>query len=391
MVADLPDALDPSGWGNATTFPARPPSITMALKFTLAPLASIQITSIVTDEVDHFTPSPSPLVGKAPGLIGGAVPLPEPRCGASHELKMDRLCCGALGLSLGISAVPADGVGGQGRKPRELLFDAGPLGDLWARNASNMGYDAGKVEHVHLSHWHRDHSAGLEDAVRMIAERKKEADGQVVVDLHPDVVVYRGMKTPKGVVSMEANPTVGTLEEAGAKVELNGDAHLVLDGTFLVSGQIPRVTEYEGGIQGGVRLNEDGEWVEDELIMDERMVVCLLKDKGLVIFTGCSHAGVINVCLHAKEIFPDTPIYCVVGGYHLADATPERLGSSLEDLMKLEPMLCMPGHCTGWRFKFMIEKEMPGQMVPLVAGGKQYQAVPELKANSDIDHIKGNE
>lgn len=92
--------------------------------------------------------------------------------------------------------------------------------------------------------------------------------------------------------------------------------------------------------------------------------------KGLVVFTGCSHAGVINVSQHAKELGVGNQLYCVVGGYHLADADEEKIERSIEDLKALDPKILMPGHCTGWRFKYVINREMPSRMVPSFAGTK---------------------
>ena len=91
-------------------------------------------------------------------------------------------------------------------------------------------------------------------------------------------------------------------------------------------------------------------------------------DKGLVVFTGCSHAGVVNVARHAKELGNGAPLYSIVGGYHLADADPEKLKNSINDLKALEPKLLMPGHCTGWKFKYLIYQELRSRMVPIFAG-----------------------
>lgn len=90
--------------------------------------------------------------------------------------------------------------------------------------------------------------------------------------------------------------------------------------------------------------------------------------KGLVVFTGCSHAGVINVCKYALNLGSGVPLYGVVGGFHLADNNPDKLKLSLEDLKKLEPKVLMPGHCTGFKFKFMIEQSMPAVIAPSYSG-----------------------
>lgn len=94
--------------------------------------------------------------------------------------------------------------------------------------------------------------------------------------------------------------------------------------------------------------------------------------KGLVIFTGCSHAGVVNVCKHARELFPDIPLYAVVGGYHLAGHNEDRISATVEDLQSdhLNPVLLLPAHCTGWRAKNALENAFPSRVLPCSVGNK---------------------
>lgn len=117
-------------------------------------------------------------------------------------------------------------------------------------------------------------------AVKMINKAKGQGEPPVVTDLHPDRPYFRGMRTEMGPISMEADPTFDELVEAGAVLDKNGSNHTVLDNTFLVSGEIPRTTGYETGVRGGVRFDEvTGTWFNDELIKDERLVMCNLKGR----------------------------------------------------------------------------------------------------------------
>lgn len=258
-----------------------------------------------------------------------------------------------------------------------MLFDTGPEESAWSRNATRLRADIAAIEHVHLSHWHRDHSGGMLEALRMIRASKLKgtlpasSDAVVVVDVHPDRPEYRGMLTPTGaIVSLEADPTFAEIEAAGGTLRKESSPHTILDDFFLVSGAIPRRTAYETGIRGALRfVRSTDEWISDESIQDERMVICHLRGKGLVVFTGCSHAGVINVCRHALELGGgQVPLYGVVGGFHLADNRPDKLSASLADLKALGPQVLMPGHCTGWKFKFMLEQAMPAVLAPSFCG-----------------------
>lgn len=89
-------------------------------------------------------------------------------------------------------------------------------------------------------------------------------------------------------------------------------------------------------------------------------------------FTGCSHAGVINASKYASFLGggDNTPLYAVMGGYHLADAESDHIQATAEAFKELGTQVLLAGHCTGWRAKFQIEKEMPGSLVPSFVGSR---------------------
>ena len=99
--------------------------------------------------------------------------------------------------------------------------------------------------------------------------------------------------------------------------------------------------------------------------------------KGIVVFTGCSHAGVVNTSRYASKLVnnnddkdqSNVPIHAIVGGYHLATASDvKNIDETVSDLKTLDPAIMMAGHCTGWRAKFCIERAMPGSLVPCAVG-----------------------
>lgn len=240
-------------------------------------------------------------------------------------------------------------------------------------------------------------------AIQMIKEaktKKGSSSDDLVVDLHPSRPDYRGIRMPSEIVSLEADPTFEEIEQAGAKVEKHSEAHTVLDNMFLISGEIPRETEYETGLKFGVRFHKDsGKWESDELINDERFLACNIKGllsfstgigcgscalpwnllaaanltisagKGIVVISGCSHAGIVNATRHAVDLVgKGNPVYAVFGGYHLSMSEKAHLDATVQDLKLLDPKVLLPGHCSGWRVKFEIEKEMPGRLVPSSVG-----------------------
>ncbi|GLA70810.1 hypothetical protein AtubIFM55763_000984 [Aspergillus tubingensis] len=331
----------------------------------LTEIEELEIHVIVNDELDPISPSPNPAVKAASRFMG--IPLTPlksgtQRGGATMEMRMDNSCCAAHGISLLLVAT-------KGSQKHYLLFDAGPEGEVWERNSRRLRTEVGKIEHITLSHYHRDHSGGLTTAIELI-KLNDPGSKRVVVDVHPDRPAFRGVQADQP-ISLEADPSFEELETAGATLLKSDKPHTVLDDFFLVSGEIPRKTSYEDGIHGGLRFNDStAQWEEDTLIMEERYVMCNLKDKGLVVFTGCGHAGIVNTCRDAARLGNGSPLYCVVGGYHLADADDAKLDATMDDLKKLDPKVLLAGHCTGWRFKCHIAKDMPNCLVPCFSGSR---------------------
>ncbi|KAF9892814.1 hypothetical protein FE257_000403 [Aspergillus nanangensis] len=337
----------------------------------LVEIDSLEALIIIDNELDPISPA-APDTVQVSGLLNTIAAtsqhVPKDRGGAIKELQMEDICCSAHGLSILITATKGD-------QKHSILFDAGPEADAWERNVQRLRPNLASVEVVQLSHWHRDHSGGLARAIQMITEAKK-ATGQTTstlqVDLHPDRPEYRGIGFAGNVISLQADPTFEELTSAGGTVDLHDEAHTVLDDFFLVSGEIPRKTPYELGAKGALRYDPHVEdWYSDELIKDERFLMCNLKDKGIVVFTGCSHAGVVNCARHAVGLLGGSvPLHAVVGGFHLAPAEPSQVESTVRDLKKLDPAVLLPGHCSGWRAKFAIENSMPGTLVPCTVGVK---------------------
>ena len=145
------------------------------------------------------------------------------------------------------------------------------------------------IERVILSHWHNDHSGGLLAFLRyrnnkLRASQITEQDGDIVgtshgaglrtpivVDLHPDRPIARGIAPPpthdKVIARLPADPTFEEIEGENAVVETHMDGHFVAGDTVYVSGEIPREVPFEQGLPGGMRWVEEGEgeakWISE--------------------------------------------------------------------------------------------------------------------------------
>jgi 7,8-dihydropterin-6-yl-methyl-4-(beta-D-ribofuranosyl)aminobenzene 5'-phosphate synthase len=275
------------------------------------------------------------------------------------------MCCAAHGLSCLITLR-------QGAGKRTLLFDSGPEDAVFERNVSRLGVDLGPVEAIVLSHGHFDHGGAMLRALQIIRDRN--GGRAVPYYAHPDMFRTRATKMPNGSMRLlEDVPSVETLAAYGAEVVNTTEPQLLLDGLAYVSGEIPRVTQFEKGLPGQHRKTHDGSgWELDELVMDERFLAVHVAGKGMIVFTACSHAGVINVLKHANSSFADVPLYGVVGGFHLTGSNERIIPDTVEAMREFDLAVIAPGHCTGWRAVNALANAFgDGKLAPL-AVGKRY-------------------
>jgi 7,8-dihydropterin-6-yl-methyl-4-(beta-D-ribofuranosyl)aminobenzene 5'-phosphate synthase len=274
------------------------------------------------------------------------------------------MCCAAHGLSCAITAWRGD-------SPRTLLFDTGPDDWVFERNVERLGFDMGSVDGVVLSHGHWDHAGALLRALEMTQLRN--GGQEVPTYMHPGMYRSRGIKVGDGEVRRFADvPSATQLAQQGAQVVHHTEAQQVADGYFYISGEIPRVTEFEKGLQGHYRRTEDDQdWEPDPLIQDERFVA-VKTNKGMLIFTACSHAGIVNVLAHARDCFPDVPLHAVLGGFHLSGGNESVIPETVEALKAFELDVIAPAHCTGWRAVSALAGAFGSTVVPS-AVGKTYK------------------
>jgi 7,8-dihydropterin-6-yl-methyl-4-(beta-D-ribofuranosyl)aminobenzene 5'-phosphate synthase len=251
------------------------------------------------------------------------------------------ICCANHGLGLVVTAHGPNG-------PRTMLFDAGPVDYAVEHNGTRLGLDFGAIEAAMLSHGHWDHGGGLPRALAMIRAANGARD--VPLYLHPAMPRPLGARQPDGgVLPYEDIPTPERWRELGAAPVVTDQPLTCLDDLFFISGEIPRVTSYEKGIPNQVRHLSDGSWVPDTPMTDERFMAVNLRGKGLVVFSACSHAGIVNVLLHARESFPGVAMHAAMGGFHLAGPTEVAIPETVRDLGQFGLDYIIPGHCTGWR------------------------------------------
>jgi len=310
-------------------------------RMALRPVEAVEVTVLVDNFVDMLLPPDG--VARRPALGAGALAPDHAHLRAEH------------GLSLLVEVE-------RGGERATLLYDAGLGRDTALHNMDVLGVGLGDLRAVVLSHGHSDHHGGLEGMVR----RAGRAGLPLV--LHPEAWRERRVVFAGGGELRLPPPSRGDLEREGVAIGEERSASLLIDGAVLVTGEVERVTPFERGLPGGeARLG--GSWEPDPWIHDDQAMVVHVAGCGLVVLSGCSHAGAINVLRQAQRLTGVERIHALVGGMHLSGPAFEPLiGPTMDELAAIGPDWLAPGHCTGWRATHEIASRMPGAFVKTAVG-----------------------
>ena len=238
-----------------------------------------------------------------------------------------------------------------------FLMDVGISGTCLLHNAQLLKSDLSKAEALILSHGHFDHCWALPEILPKVPK------GTPII-LHPDAFLSRRFNLPalKIEVPMPSPPDENMLREAGMDVRKIREDSTMGGGRLLVLGEIERVTEFEKGMPG-MEAEINGQWMKDPF-SDDRGVAVEVKNKGLVVIGGCSHAGIINTVKHAQKVTGAPKVHAVLGGFHLTGPMMEPvIGPTIREMKKFGPDYIVPTHCTGWRAINHFAKEMPEQFI----------------------------
>ncbi|MBI3245577.1 MAG: MBL fold metallo-hydrolase [Deltaproteobacteria bacterium] len=244
-----------------------------------------------------------------------------------------------------------------GNTSESLLFDAGLSRRGLIHNMDVLEIKPKEFHSIVLSHGHADHTRGLMGMVERLGEKK------MPLLLHPDAFLDRKVIFPDGHEINLPPPDRRILSQDGIEfIEERGPSY-VLGGLVLVTGQVHRTTDFETGFPLHYARQGD-EWKKDPYIHDDQAVVVNVRNKGLVILTGCGHAGAINTIRQAQELTGEQRVHAVIGGFHLSGPLFEPIiAPTVAALKAMNPELIVPAHCTGWKAVHAIARELPQAFV----------------------------
>ena len=291
------------------------------------------ITTLIDNYVDVFIPGTKNIERWGP---------PELVPGATVSYATTPPLIAEHGLSLLIETFRED-------QKQTYLFDAGFTKDGVPHNIEKLGVDLNKISSIVISHGHPDHTGAL-------AEILKTAEKKIPVITHPSAFLKRYLVFPDGTRVLSNTFMEKALDDAGAEVLLSGDLAILGPGV-VATGEIDMVNDFEQHFPLAY-YEQNGE-MEKDFFPDEKSLIINLKDKGLIVLSGCGHRGIINTVEYAKRATGIEQVHAVIGGFHLTGTTPmEKIERTVEEMKRIEPDFIIPTHCTGWKAMNRFADEM---------------------------------
>lgn len=222
---------------------------------------------------------------------------------------------------------------------KKLLFDLG-YSDAFIKNGVKMDVNFNTIDYVVLSHSHLDHTWGMESLIKVYNEVKMEGKHYK----RPKLVAHPGVFTPRSFngddefgMTLSKELVLKYLDDGLSKEPVWLTENLV----FL--GEIPRLNDFE--VQEAIGcIQENGQSIQDYSLDDSAL--CFKSKEGLVLITGCSHAGICNMLEYAKKVCSEERIADVIGGLHLQSPSKEQLTGTIKYFEKQQVSALHACHCT---------------------------------------------
>ncbi len=319
----------------------------------------VTITIVVDNMIDVFMPDQDAAVRYREGTTSLTLPSRTLSGGSVDETPTAEHGFAAL-----VTVTSATG-------RQTVLFDAGRTPDGLRHNLRVLGLDHRDISAIVLSHGHFDHTTGLDGLARLVGP------AHLPVVIHPEFWNSRRLLLPGREPWELPSTSRSALVEVGFEIVEDRQPSFLLEGRLLVTGEVDRTNDFEPGFPFQQVRKGDG-WVSDPLVLDDQAIIVHVRGRGLVVMTGCGHAGIINTLRHAQRLTGVDRIHGVIGGFHLNGPLYEALIPATADaLAELAPDLLVPSHCTGWRATHRLGARFPAAFVPSSVGTRIALRAPD--------------
>lgn len=230
---------------------------------------------------------------------------------------------------------------------KKILIDTGATGIALEHNLGLIGLVLDDIDAVFISHGHNDHTGGFH-----------KLKGRIIA--HPDSFHKRYFIPREGMSYELTSPAIDPIRHM---LEFHRGPVMLSKGV-MTTGEIPRRHAWE---QLDVfKIKKNGRLLKDRLLDDQGVIISTAR--GLMVISGCSHAGIINTIEHAMELTGVRDIFCAMGGFHLIGPGEARIERTINELRRLKVKKIIPLHCTGFEAIKRISTEMSREFEYVTAG-----------------------
>ena len=266
---------------------------------------------------------------------------------ADNNTLIDHYLTGEPGLSFLIET--------EGRK---ILFDTG-YSDVFLENAQKMGIGLLDLDYIILSHGHLDHTWGLVHLVKYFTEAAIEKRQF----RNPELVAHPRCFYPKEKLPLQNNGSILDEAEVRRQFPVNLSSRPVwITADLVFLGEIPRKFAFEHTDPAKRRIRHPDSRMEPDQLLDDS-ALAFRSSAGLIIITGCSHAGICNITEYARDVCGESRVVDIIGGLHLLAPGAERLEQTCCYLGSLKLSALHACHCTSLASKIALAGYCPVQEV----------------------------
>ena len=231
-----------------------------------------------------------------------------------------------------------------------VLVDTGARPQTVLQNASELHVDLASVQEVVLTHNHDDHVGGL----MTLRQELMKTNPAALSRAHVATGIFYSRPAMAGGEDNETIAIKKSYEASGGTFIVHDSAAEIFPGAWL-TGPVPRVfPERNWSVTGQVRT--PGGLVEDNIPEDQSLV--LNTPQGLVVITGCGHAGIVNILSLARSTLPGAPVHAIIGGLHLFAATGAQIAWTAEKLKQFGTANLLGAHCTGIESVYQLRRQV---------------------------------
>ncbi len=254
-----------------------------------------------------------------------------------------------------------------------ILLDTGGLNGTFMKNSENLKVDLSDIEKVILSHGHFDHFGGLMDLIPKLKSGAEIYLNPICFEPNQVVLTAEGVEIP----AEELGPNLRKLEKEGKVLRTaklpSLNKNLILDlanqhnikiietnkpeklyDGIITSGEIEIFDDAE--VTKGIYLVKSRKELEEHTFRDETSLYINVKNKGLIVLTGCAHSGLLNTIKHGQKLTGIEKVYAIIGGLHKEYESDENIEKAVEFIEKINPEVTCGMHCTGFRFNAVMKR-----------------------------------